>query len=111
MIFFRDRVFELRRLKLGDRPVTGQGNWEAVEQFFNRRYNATDDEPEQHDRPEEVVVEVQGLVERRCVSSLLQTLQFRQRLEGALRSSLQTVTNERRARGMSFCKRCQKKSL
>jgi hypothetical protein len=32
-------MFELRRLQMGDRPVTGQGNKEAVENFFSRAMN------------------------------------------------------------------------
>ena len=64
-------MFELRRLQMGERPVTGQGNKEAVESFFTSRMNPS--EGEERERPENVVVEVNALVERRPVSSLLQS--------------------------------------
>ena len=63
-------MFELRRLRLGDRPVTGQGHKEAVEEFFTSS-QSNEPAPTAEHRPEAVVVEVQGLVERRPVSSVL----------------------------------------
>lgn len=85
-------MFELRRLKMGDRPVTGQGNREVVQDFLTRTLNPTPEEP---NRPEAVIVEVQGLVERRPVSSILESMEFRRRLENALRSSIGTVSARR----------------
>ena len=82
-------MFELRRLRMGDRPVTGQGNKEAVEEFFtssSTQYN--EPAPAVNHRPEAIIVEVQGLVERRKVSSLLNSANFRQRLENTVRSSM-----------------------
>ena len=82
-------MFELRRLKMGERPVTGQGNKEAVEGFFQRQLNSAETGvPTEEHRPEAVMVEVQGLVERAPVSSILQSQGFRRRLENALRTSI-----------------------
>ena len=77
-------MYELRRIQHGDRPVTGQGNKEAVEQFFTEQRRET---PEQA-RPENVVIEVNALVERRPVSSALQSARFRRSLENALRDAM-----------------------
>jgi len=82
-------MFELRRMQLGDRPVTGQGNKEALETLIQRHIESPIN-VEEH-RPEAVIVEVQGLVQSRPVSSILGT-GFRRRLENALRSSFQTVS-------------------
>jgi len=87
-------MFELRRMQHGDRPVTGQGNKEALETLFQQQIDSADPSApvnEEH-RNETVVVEVQGLVQSRPVSSLLGTT-FRRRLENALRSSFQTVNS------------------
>ncbi len=85
-------MFELRCLKMGDRPVTGQGNREAVQDFFTRNMdNAPPADTEQH-RPEAVLVEVQGLVERRPVTSMLQSLGFRRSLENSLRGAFNQLS-------------------
>lgn len=62
----RDIMYELRRLRLGDRPVTGQGNKELLEEFFARELNQPSAAGEQSEaaaassqhRPEAVIVEV-----------------------------------------------------
>ncbi len=55
--FFSEIMYELRRIKMGDRPVTGQGNKENVEQFFQSRLSTEPVDTEQF-RPEPVIVEV-----------------------------------------------------
>lgn len=88
-------MFELRRLTHGDRPVTGQENRKNVEDFFTRNLDpeAAATRSQEDNRPESVIVEVRGLVERRPVSSVLQSVGFRRNLERALRSSLGTVVS------------------
>ncbi len=85
-------MYELRRLQHGDRPVTGQGNKEVVENFFSRALNTDPSAPStsstEQQRPESVVVEVNALVERRPVSSILQSSGFRRNLESALRGAI-----------------------
>ena len=92
-------MYELRRLRLGDRPVTGQGSKERLEEFFARELN----QPTVNNaanvnnalglrRPESVVVEVNALVERRPVSSVLESSAFRQSLENSLRSYIRRST-------------------
>ena len=93
-IYFSELMFELRRIQHGERPVTGKGNKEAVEQFFHRALNTDEAEPEAPDanRPEHVVVEVNALVERRPVSSVLQSSGFRRNLEHALRGAMLNIS-------------------
>ena len=81
---FSELMFELRRIQHGDRPVTGQGHKEAVENFFT----GVRSEPVEQNRPDNVVVEVNALVERRPVSSVLQGSGFRRSLENALRGAI-----------------------
>ncbi|KAI0232093.1 hypothetical protein LSAT2_017594 [Lamellibrachia satsuma] len=85
-------MFELRRLQMGDRPVTGQGNREAVEDFFNQTAPHAEGSAAtgttNHHRPESVIVEVNALVERRPVSSMLQSDLFRWNLETMVRGTL-----------------------
>ncbi len=57
IIIFSEIMYELRRIKMGDRPVTGQGNKENVEQFFQSRLSTEPVDTEQF-RPEPVIVEV-----------------------------------------------------
>ena len=88
-------MYELRRIQHGDRPVTGQGSKEAVEQFFSRALSGdTGSSRPEENRPEHVVVEVNALVERRPVSSLLQSRGFRRNLEGALRGALINISRQ-----------------
>ncbi|XP_050397976.2 uncharacterized protein LOC126815917 [Patella vulgata] len=90
---------ELRRLEQGDRPVTGQGHQESVNQFFAKRMQtpagaegkenvpSNVDTVEEH-RPDAVVVEVQGLYEQRRVSAMLQSVGFRRQLDNIIRGSV-----------------------
>ncbi|KAK2151649.1 hypothetical protein LSH36_356g06010 [Paralvinella palmiformis] len=87
----KEIMFELRRLQLGDRPVTGQGNKEAVENFFSRSQTGEGATGEGEHRPENVTVEVSALIERRPVTSLLQSDRFRRNLESALHGALSSV--------------------
>ncbi|GFO38062.1 mediator of RNA polymerase ii transcription subunit 24 [Plakobranchus ocellatus] len=97
-----DLMFELRHLQHGDRPVTGQGHRDSLHQFMlkhcdGQRLNgspANVDAVEEH-RPEAVVVEVQGMIESRPVSSVLQSPAFRRQLENVIRGGL---VNARRNR-------------
>jgi hypothetical protein len=81
-------MFELRRLQLGDRPVTGQGHKEAVESFFTSQLQDGGGEGGEEHRPETVHVEVRALAESRPVSSLLHSVRFRRSLESALRTAI-----------------------
>ena len=82
-------MFELRRLRLGDQPVTGSGA-DAVRQFFHRTADESSSSRDTAEhRPEAIIVEVQGLVERRPVSSILNSPNFRSRLEATVRSSME----------------------
>ncbi|KAI0232094.1 hypothetical protein LSAT2_017595 [Lamellibrachia satsuma] len=85
-------MFELRRLQMGDRPVTGQGNREAVEDFFSQTAPHAESSAATgtttHHRPESIIVEVNALVERRPVSSMLQSDLFRRNLETMVRGTL-----------------------
>ena len=84
---------ELRKLKVSDRPVTGQENKKTVEDFFNSRLNpSAEPTPGDQHRPESVVVEVQGLVQTRPVSSILQSAQFRRTLENAIRGGFSSLS-------------------
>ena len=71
--------------------MTGQGNREVVSQFLDQVVGTSSDTPApapEQRRPESVVVEVNALVERRPVSNVLQSAQFRRSLETALRGAL-----------------------
>lgn len=56
------------------------------------RFSTSSRDTEVH-RPEEILVEVNALVERRPVSSMLQSLAFRRSLENSVRGALQTIRN------------------
>ena len=106
---FRERMFELRRLTHGERPVSGQGHVKSLDQFFSRyqqqqqpsgqdRNKPTtssghrDDDvraaDDGGDRPEAVRVEISALFERRPVTSLIQSEAFRRQLERAVRGGI-----------------------
>ena len=91
-----DLMFELRNIQHGERPVTGQNNRENINKFMSKHFTPTDgkqiqDEEDAEDhRPESVVVEVQGVIERKPVSSVLQSAAFRRQLENVIRGSIQS---------------------
>ncbi|KAL5022466.1 hypothetical protein ScPMuIL_001621 [Solemya velum] len=100
-----ERMYELRRIQHGDRPVTSQGKRESIDNFFSKRIEAKHlvesspkanipanvDSVEEH-RPEAVVIEIQGVSEQGRVSNVLQTAAFRRQLENIIRGSISTVT-------------------
>ncbi|XP_067656830.1 uncharacterized protein [Haliotis asinina] len=97
-------MYELRQIKHGERPVTGQNRRENINQFFAKHLEAPAgsegkenvpanvDTVEEH-RPESVVVEVEGLFEQRRVSSVLQSTAFRRSLERIIRGSIATASS------------------
>jgi hypothetical protein len=94
-------MYELRNLRHGHRPVTGQDNRRNVEEFFNQALQEESvgrEPPTQTHRPEAVLVEVNALVERRPVSSALRRSGFISRLEGMLQGAMSRipVTSTRR---------------
>ncbi|KAK3778080.1 hypothetical protein RRG08_044696 [Elysia crispata] len=98
-----DLMYELRHLQHGDRPVTGQGHRDSLHQFMlkncdsqgQHNVTANRDSVEEH-RPEAVVIEVQGIIEQRPVSSVLQSAAFRRRLENVIRGGLVSAGHSRR---------------
>ncbi|XP_055874333.1 uncharacterized protein LOC106076478 [Biomphalaria glabrata] len=98
-----DLMFELRRIEHGERPVTGQNHRENLQHFFEKNLEpaadrgvgksniSNHDDIETH-RPEAVVVEVQGIIERRPVSSILESPAFRRQLENIIRGSIQNAS-------------------
>lgn len=116
--FCSDLMFELRRIRLGDRPVTGQNHRENIANFVAKYVQdpthssqsnketipANVDAVEQH-RPEAVIVEVQGVFEQHRVSTVLQSANFRRHLENIIRDSIsaahQTLTTSSRGRSLN----------
>lgn len=102
-----DLMFELRRIRHGERPVTGQNNRENIANFMSKHLQepagassgktnipANVDAVEEH-RPEAILVEVQGVIEQRRVSSMLQTQSFRRHLENIIRGSIAAASRPR----------------
>ncbi|XP_064631292.1 uncharacterized protein LOC135489726 [Lineus longissimus] len=95
----RERMGEMRSLKLGEKPVTGHQRQEVLNDFLAKRVQASEkaasgnnvpsnsQNVEEH-RPDAIVVEVSGLFERRPVSSMLQSQSFRRDLERIVRGSV-----------------------
>ena len=84
-----DRMYELRKLQHGERPVSNTDSKEKLEKFFSRATEPTTSENrEEPPRPDSVRVEVRGLLERRPVSSVIQSDQFRRNLEDVIRGTL-----------------------
>lgn len=88
-------MYELKHLKHGERPVTGTDSRGKVDNFFSKRVQVQDsstpvanvDDVEEH-RPQQVTIEVEGLLQRRSVSSVLQSAGFRRSLENVVRSHI-----------------------
>uniref|UniRef100_K1PSJ7 Neuralized-like protein 1A n=1 Tax=Magallana gigas TaxID=29159 RepID=K1PSJ7_MAGGI len=100
-----DRMYELRQIQYGERPVTSTGHKNAIDSFFAKHLQVQEAKLESGKenvpanvedvdeiRPETVVVEIQGLVEQQRVSSILGTA-FRRRLENVIRGTLSTTEN------------------
>lgn len=89
-----DLMYELRNIQHGERPVTGQNNKEKIDKFLTKHFPSNDakeqlpSEEEEDHRPETVVMEVQGIIESRPVSSVLQSAAFRRQLENVIRGSI-----------------------
>jgi hypothetical protein len=85
-------MFELRRLRLGERPVTGQPNRERIETFINNNIQ----EHQQETRvpstrpvvPSAHTADIDALANRRCVSAALSSAAFREDLENTIRHSI-----------------------
>ena len=75
-------MLELRKLQTGHRPVTSTESRETLEDFFSGGERQT------NNRPQSVLSEVQGLSERRPVSSVLRSNAFRRNLEDVIRGTL-----------------------
>ena len=87
-------MFELRRLRLGERPVTGQPNRERIETFLNNIQDHQQDARVPAARPpmpSARIADINSLADRRCVSLALSSAAFRQDLENAVRQSIRTV--------------------
>ncbi|CAF0780101.1 unnamed protein product [Adineta ricciae] len=88
-------MYELRNLRLGERPVTGQFNRERIETFLNsiqtqREQRAPSTQPA---APSAHLADINALADRGCVTSALRSTAFRQDLENAIRRSVQPRPN------------------
>jgi len=89
-------MFELRRIRLGERPVTGQPNRERIENFLTNLQN-DNTQPRSSTRPSvrsAHMDDINALSSQRCVSAILGSAGFRQDLENAVRRSV-TPTSTR----------------
>lgn len=89
-------MFELRNLRLGERPVTGQPNRDRIQTFIDniqqqqqqpslsRTFSTRPTVPSAH------VADINALANRRCVSAALGSGAFRQDLENAIRRTIET---------------------
>ena len=86
-------MFELRRLRLGERPVTGQPNRERIETFLNNIQENQQETRSPSTRvapPSAHIADIDALASRRCVSGALGSVNFRQDLENAIRHTIGT---------------------
>jgi hypothetical protein len=86
-------MFELRRLRLGERPVTGQPNRERIETFLNNLQENQQETRVPSTRPvvpSAHIADINSLANRRCVSAALSSTAFRQDLENTIRHSIRT---------------------
>ena len=86
-------MFELRRLRLGERPVTGQPNRERIETFLNNIQEHQQEVRVPSTRPpvpSAHIADIDALTNRRCVSAALSSAAFRQDLENTIRHSIRT---------------------
>ncbi|XP_059176258.1 uncharacterized protein LOC131955950 [Physella acuta] len=96
-------MFELRNIQHGERPVTGRNHRENIKQFLEKHVvplpgdgkNILENaESSERHRPESIVVEVQGMIEKRPVTSILQSANFRRHLENIIRGSITPARRE-----------------
>lgn len=97
LFFYSERFLELRRIQLGERPVTSGNARSSIEHFFDRAINGPTvqerTEEEAQNRPQNVANDVESLLQLSRVSSAIQN-GFRSRLEATLTGrSSQTTTN------------------
>jgi hypothetical protein len=91
-------MFELRSLRLGERPVTGQPNRERIQTFLNNIRERQQQQPLVRTPSTRPVVpsahtaDIDALANRRCVSAALSSTAFRQDLENTIRHSIGTRT-------------------
>ncbi|XP_070540289.1 uncharacterized protein [Ptychodera flava] len=88
-------MYELWKLQHGEKPVTGKDARQKVETFLQEQVN-----PSSYTRPERrdddpMVLEVTGLIERRPVTSVLRSSDFKRDLENAIRGTI--IRQEREA--------------
>ena len=87
---------ELRRIQLGERPVTSGNARSSIEHFFDRAINGPTvqerTEEEAQNRPQNVANDVESLLQLSRVSSAIQN-GFRSRLEATLTGRTTTNTN------------------
>jgi hypothetical protein len=86
-------MFELRRLRLGERPVTGQPNRERIETFLNHIQERQEEPRTPSTRPavpSAHIADIDALANQRCVSAALSSTAFRQDLENTIRHSITT---------------------
>ncbi|CAF0828251.1 unnamed protein product [Rotaria sp. Silwood1] len=84
-------MFELRRLRLGERPVTGQHNRERIETFLNNIHEHQQEIRVPSTRPAPPsahIADIDALTNRRCVSAALGSAAFRQDLENTIRHTI-----------------------
>ncbi|CAH1784023.1 unnamed protein product [Owenia fusiformis] len=89
-----ERMFELRQIQHGERPVTGKDSRQQLDDFFGRTQEGAAGPTPEESRPESVTIEVQGLVQRRRVSSMLQSINFRRRLENTIRGNISHLRSQ-----------------
>lgn len=90
-------MFELRNLRMGERPVTGQPNRERIQAFLD---NIQERQQQQQPvvqapsarpvAPRAFTADIDALANRRCVSAALGSTAFRRDLENAVRRSIET---------------------
>lgn len=84
-------MYELRRIRLGERPVTGQPNRERIETFINNVHEHQQETRVPSTRPAAPsahIADIDALTNRRCVSAALSSTAFRQDLENTIRHTI-----------------------
>lgn len=75
LLFYSERFLELRRIQLGDRPVSGTHARESLENFFQRAIHgptiAERISEEEQNRPNAVTNDVQNLLQQGLVNATL----------------------------------------
>ncbi|CAF3349414.1 unnamed protein product [Rotaria socialis] len=84
-------MFELRRIRLGERPVTGQDNRDRIATFLNNIHERQQVPRVPSTRPvvpSAHIADINSLTNRRCVSAALSSAAFRQDLENTIRQTI-----------------------